>query len=391
VTGKQARSNKQQPSDLQVSIPSSTNVGCSTRGRMTSVADPIIKKVWLGAYSKTSFMTIGALLEYTSNLNLMSPGTLQLELNLSLSDVEPGNLGYLNKIISAAQHVDIGIEKTLPKISICIPYRMASEPLVKALSELDIHNPRIELYILVQGSHMVSFFQSDGAVSLRELLHKHHIRSHLFLLLDLTKESLRLLQDRKVEQFLDWLKETSPSLYPPVMEVGLFPARGKTEAFAEPLLTLVEKYPDLLETSGAVYCGLLSLLNRANEIYSVSEKQVPLATAVLSSCGATVSSSYLRTSSLAQMWACPYRIINIRGRSSVMKEKCPGCPWLDYCSGCVVALSQESKCRLQPYYAIVCTALRKGMHASSRHISKETQMSILEHDWDYIYDPFDVP
>jgi hypothetical protein len=217
VTGKQARSDKQRPGDLQVRVPSSTNNRPSTQGRMTFVADPIVKKVWLTADSRTSLTRVRALLEYTSNLNLMSPNTLQLELNLSLSNIDPGNLGYLNQIISAAQHVDIGIEKTLPKVSICIPYRMASEPVVRALNELDIHNPRIELHISVQGSNMVSFFQSDGAVGLEELLHKYHIYSRVFLLLDLSKQSLRSLQDREVEQFLDLLKKTSVILYPPVV------------------------------------------------------------------------------------------------------------------------------------------------------------------------------
>lgn len=390
MMGKQARSNKQ-PGDLQVNVPSTISVVRTTQGRKTSVADPIVKKAWFTADSKRSLMTIEALLGYTSNLNIMSPGTVQLELNLRLNDIKPDNLVYLNQIISAVQNVDIGIEKTLPKISICIPYYMASETLVKAFNELDIYNPRIEFYILVQRPHMISFFHSSSAVSLGKLLYKHHIRFHVFLLLDLSMESLRSLKDGRVEQLLDWLKETLLGLCPPVVEVGLFPPRRSASAFAEPLLTLIGKYPELLETSGSVYCGLLSLLNRANEIYALTEKQALFSTAMLSSCGATISSSYLRSSSLAQIQVCPYKITNFKSRSLLMKEKCPDCPWLDYCSGCLAAFSQEGKCCLQPYYTIVCTALRKRTHRSSRHIDKEVQMLILEHDWDYIYDPFDVP
>lgn len=368
-----------------------TNDGLEAQHTTVRIADPLVKKAWLATDSKTSLTTIKSLREYASNLNFVSPGTLQLELNISLNNIGPDDLDCLDQIVSAAQDIDIGIEQRLPKIRIRIPHHLVSEALIKRINQLDIYNPPIEFYILVQGTHMSSFFRSDSAVSLSSLLHKHRIRFHVFLLLDLSGDSLESLQKGKVDRFLDWLEETTLNAYPPVFEVGLLPRGRKLSAFAEPLLTLVGRHPDLLESSGSVYCGLLSLLNRVNEIHDLLEEQVPPAVAILSCCGAGISSYCLPSSSLSQIRACPYKISNLTGRSSVMRDMCPSCPWLDYCSGCLIALSQEGKCRLQPYYAMASSALHKWPCVINKLISKKAEMSILEHDWDYIYDPFDVP
>jgi hypothetical protein len=294
-------------------------------------------------------------------------------------------------MVHAAQDVDVGIEHRPPKIRICVPYDLVSEALVGLVNQLDIYNPPIEFYVLVPGSHMSSFCQTDLAVSVGSLLLKYRIRFHAFLLLSSGGDSLQLLKDSKVEEFLEWLEETPLGAYPPVFEVSLLPQARRLSALAGPVLMLAKRRPTLLETSSSIYCGLLSLLNKAIKMYGLLEDQEVSPTPILSSCGTASVSSCLLLPSLTRIQACPYGIPDLEGRLSVMREKCPICRWVNYCTGCLKALSVSGKCSLQPYYAALISMFHKRSRIINKWAAKRVEMPILYHDWDYIYDPFGTP
>lgn len=361
------------------------------QGTMMRVADPSVKRAWLTTDLKTSSGTIRALHEFSRNLNSLNLSPLQLELDINLGRFEPNDLEHMGRIVHAAQDIDAGIEHRSPKIRICAPYDLVSEASVELVNQLDIYNPPIEFYVLVPGSHMSCFYRNDLAGSVGSLLLKHRIRFHAFLLLSSDGDSLQLLKNGKVEEFLEWLGETPLGAYPPVFEVSLSPQTRRLSGFAEPVLMLAKGRPTLLESSTSIYCGLLSHLNKAIKMYDLLEDRELSPTPILSSCGTASVFSSLLLPGLTRIQACPYRIPNLEGRLSVMREKCSICPWVTYCSGCLKALSLSGECRLQPYYSAVVSILNEWPRIIGKFIAERAEIPILQHDWDYIYDPFDIP
>lgn len=357
---------------------------------MTLVADPLVKRTWLTTDLKRSSRTVRSLRELSNRLNSLNPSTLRLELNICLAKFEPDDVGHMNRIVHAAQDIDAGIEHKPPKIRICAPYDLVSEALVELVSQLDIYSPPIELYVLVPGSHMSSFYQANLAVSMGSLLLKHRIHFHTFLLLSSDRDSLHMLRDGRVEEFLEWLDKTPLGVYPTVFEISPLPRARRLSAFAEPVLMLAKRRPTLVAASNSIYCGLLSHLNKAIRMYHLLEDQELSLTSVLSSCGATSASSSLLLPVLTGIRACPYWIPNLEKRLSVIRQKCSVCPWVIYCSGCLKALSFSGECWLQPYYSELVSVFNERPSIIDEFIAKSVDMPILQHDWDYIYDPFEM-
>lgn len=352
------------------------------------ISEPLVTRLWLNVDSTTVSETLCKLGDCMQNLNIRSPGMLQLQVNVSLSHIGPGNLDCLTRLISRIQNAAVGIEQTRPKMSIYIPHHLVSASFVERVNQLDIYYPRIELYILVPSSDVSSLPQSDEAYRLANLLHEQYMSFRLLLLLDLSAKSLELLQDGEAESLLHWLKERCLFPYPPVFEVSFFRRGQKTSAFVEPLLVLVEKHPELLKSATSGYCGLVALLSRAVELYRLERKEGAFSVLPLLCCGAGVSFFPSCSSTLAHLQGCPYRIPDSINCLTMIQDYCLSCPYVKYCSGCLVAFSRAGRCHLRPYYTKLMSAFHKSPSLVGDLILKEPEIPILYHDWDYIYDPF---
>lgn len=362
------------------------NSGTSHLRKRPLLADPLTKTLWV-IRSRDISALVRDLSHFQDNLNSRSPGTLRLQINVDLSVAEPGCLEHVGAALSAIQELSAATERTQPKICVSARHDLVTDSFVHSVAQADSYTPRIEVHLTV---NMPETSESLPIRNLRDTLHRlhdKHILSRFLLLSDTSKAALAAMQTGRTSDMISALQEISSGTPDPYFEIPIPPASRHLAAFVEPLLRLLRSHPTSTDTSANSHCGLVALLTRAIRVRQLTSDGVPLPPPTLFCCGAALTSAYFPPSAVCHLMACPYQD---RQRATLPDnvEDCMACGFLHYCSACYAGHTESGECRIRDCYSALQHLSSQSPSVIDDLLQRKNETPVLEHDWDYIYDPF---